>query len=114
MRTYGRDPDTGKWAVVETDANGDDTNVWITTLAQALKLIPGESPFFADYGIPAEDSIISQIYPDFYVARMQVQFAQYFSSLAISRGISADGITPLYKIDAVAKNGAILSRTAAI
>jgi hypothetical protein len=113
LRTYGRDAN-GKWVVVQTDANGFDDNVWLTTLAQALKLTPGESPFFADVGIPAQQSIVTQVYPDFYVSLIQSRFAQYFASLNISRQISQDGITPEYRIDAVTNKGATISGTVAI
>lgn len=113
MRTYGRD-ENGKWVVIQTDATGDNSEVYISTLAQCLKLTPGESPFFADYGIPAQESVVTQVYPDFYVAKIQAQFAQFFASLAISRQPSPDGITPEYRVDIVTKNGNVLSRSVAV
>jgi len=113
MRTYGKDQN-GNWVVVQTDASGNDAAVYVTTLAQCLKLTPGESPFFADYGIPAQDSVVKQIYPDFFVAKTQSQFAQFFASLSISRQPSPDGINPLYRVDIVAKNGDAINRTIAV
>lgn len=100
--------------MVQTDANGFDDDVWLTTLAQALKLTPGESPFFADVGIPAQQSVVTQVYPDYYVSLLQARFAQHFASLTITRQLSADGVTPEYRIDAVTNKGATLSGTVAI
>jgi hypothetical protein len=95
MRTYGRTRDvlTGakKWWIVTTDANGFNDSVYLTTLAQVCKLNLGESPFFANYGIPAEPSVVMQIYPDFYMIRTQQQFAPYFISLIISIAPIAQG-----------------------
>jgi hypothetical protein len=112
MRTYGRR--NGAWVVVETDANGFDDNVMITTLAQCLALSPGEDPFHADVGIPAQQSVVTQIYPDYYVALMQKKFSQYFAILTILRKTSADGITPEYQINAVSHQGAVISNLAVI
>lgn len=111
MRTYGRN-DLGEWVVVETDAQGHDDYVWITTLAQCLKLIPGESPFFANYGIPSQDSIITQVYPDYYVALMQAAFAPYFSSLTIARvpnSANANPPTPTYNVNIVTNQGVVIN-----
>jgi hypothetical protein len=69
------------WWVVTTDNDGFNDSVWLTTLAQVCKLNLGESPFFADYGIPAHPSVLSQVYPDYYMARIQQQFASHFASL---------------------------------
>ena len=71
MRTYGRTQDvlTGKktWVTVKTDPQGFNDMVMLTTLAQCLKLNLGESPFWADWGIPAYTSIVTQIHPDLYM-----------------------------------------------
>lgn len=106
MRTWGRVTDANgnkKWMVVETDANGDSSYVWLTTLIQTLKLGLGESPFYAQYGIPAQQSIVQQVYPDYYVNMTQQQFAGYFASLAISKVDGAEN--PTYSIDVVFRNG---------
>lgn len=88
MRTYGRTQDvlTGKkkWWVVITDAGGFNDSVMLTALAQVIKLNLGESPFFGDWGIPAHPSVVMQIYPDYYMARIQQQFAGYFASLILT------------------------------
>jgi hypothetical protein len=119
MRTYGRIvpdplfPDDKQWVIVETDANGFDDMVWLTTVVQTIKLNLGESPFYANFGIPAHASVISQIAPDSYLSRIQQQFAQYFLSLIISRQedrLDERGIpSPCYLVTAITKYGAFLS-----
>ncbi len=88
VRTYGRTQDvlTGKkrWWVVTTDINGYNDAVWLTDLAQVCKLNLGESPFFANFGIPAHPSVMTQVFPDFYMLRIQQQFAVHFASLIIT------------------------------
>lgn len=109
MRTYGRIYATDgsyKWVVIETDVNGNNDAVWTTTLIQALKLALGEAPFFANYGIPAQQSVLQQIFPDFYVAQTQAQFAQYFASLIVAK---VNDPTPTYTVNALANNGATIS-----
>lgn len=113
MRTYGRNS-ANVWVEVDTDANGHDDPVWITTLAQCLKLTPGESPFFSDYGIPAQQSVVTQMFPDYYIAKLQAKFAQYFASLAIARVPSPDGVTPTYNVNVITNAGVPISSTIAI
>ena len=88
MRAHGRTQDvlTGKktWWVVTTDVNGFNDSVCLTWLAQVCKLNLGESPFFADWGIPAHPSVVTQIFPDFYMTRIQQQFAPYFASCIVT------------------------------
>jgi len=112
MRTYGRVYSNGvpNWAEVQTDANGFDDYVWLTTLAQTLKLFLGESPFYANYGLPAKQSVVQQVFPDFYVSRTQQQFSQYFSSLIVA---SQPSSKPTYKINVTLHNGVPLSTTVA-
>ena len=120
MRTYGRIvpnilfPDVKKWVVVETDNTGSDDAVWLTTLIQTLKLNQGESPFFANYGIPAHNSVIQQLHPDFASFRTQAQYSKYFASLIISARPSVDAQgnplanpnTPIYTVNVVTHSGA--------
>ena len=125
MRTYGRTRDvlTGNktWWVITTDNNGFNDSVYLTTLAQVCKLNLGESPFFANYGIPAHPSVVMQIYPDFYMVRTQQQFAGYFASLImtpapISQGAadSDDGRpVPAYNISVLTNYGSIIGVTTA-
>lgn len=114
MRTYGRirNPDgTRQWVVVETDANGFDDMVWVTTLCQTLLLNLGESPFFADYGLPAKNAVVQQIAPDFFMARTQRQFSQYFASLVVSRSASSP---PTYLVNITTHQGVKLNASVQI
>jgi len=98
MRTYGRITNNDgslSWVEVQTAANGDNSQIYLTTLIQCLKLVLGESPFYANYGIPAIQSVLTQIFPDFYVTQTQSQFAPYFASLLVYKQASA---TPTYNI----------------
>lgn len=115
MRTWGRVTDANgkkQWAAVETDENGDSSYVWLTTLIQTLKLGLGESPFYAQYGIPSQQSIVQQIHPDYYVNMTQQQFAGYFSSLAITKVDGAEN--PTYNIDVVFRNGVSYQKQVAV
>jgi hypothetical protein len=111
LRTYGRLGQVGgiggTWTVVETDANGFSDNVYLTTLVQTLKLNLGESPFFANFGIPEQQSVITQVFPDFYAAQTQQQFSAYFASLAIVRVAGSN--PPVYTVTVVTHSGAIIS-----
>lgn len=107
MRTYGRTwdnsvPPRPTWQVVETDAQGFNDLVWAVTLCQCLLLNLGESPFYANYGIPAKPSVVQQVFPDFNVALTQQQFAPHFASLIVSK----QGLpTPTYKINITTNAG---------
>ncbi len=110
MRTYGRltNPDGSKtWVEVSTDANGFNDMVYLTALAQVLKLNLGESPFFANYGIPAHQTVVTQVFPDYYAMQAQTQFAPYFASLSIVRVNGS--YPPVYNVTAVTHSGSILS-----
>lgn len=119
MRTFGRIvpnplfPDVKKWVEVDTDANGFNDMVFLTTLIQVIKLNLGESPFFANYGIPAHQSVVTQIAPDLYMSRIQQQFAANFLSLIISKqpnAVDADGVpAPSYLVTVITRYGATLS-----
>ncbi len=106
MRTYGRiinDSGNLEWVKVETDAQGFDDMVYLTTLIQCLKLSIGESPFYSNYGIPAQRSIVQQIFPDFYVAQTQNQFSQFFASLILAKVPTEQ--TPTYNVNVVTHQG---------
>lgn len=113
MRTYGRIPNpdgTKSWVTVVSDpVTGDFTTGWITTLAQTLLLNLNESPFYANRGIPAKNSIEQQIWPDYYVIRTQQLFAQYFANLVVARIPGADH--PTYKINVTTRQGTKLVLT---
>lgn len=105
MRTYGRQYKSDgsyQWVEVTTDANGFDDYVWLTTLIQCLQLIRGESPFYANYGIPAQQSVVSQVFPDFYVALTQQQFSGYFAALTVAK---LNSPTPTYAISVTTQQG---------
>lgn len=108
MRIYGRYTDTmgnRKWTVVETSPDGSNDYVYLINLIQVLLLNLGESPFYANYGIPAKPSVVQQIFPDFYVTRTQQQFAGVFASLIITKTQSR---TPTYNIALTTHQGAKL------
>ena len=102
MRVWGRDVNTGAWVEVQTDAAGFNDYVYLTALIQCLKLSVNESPFWADWGIPAQQSVVQQIFPDFYVALMQQRYQQYFAALTITKTSSP---TPTYNIAIVTNQG---------
>jgi hypothetical protein len=113
MRTYGRvgqvDGYGGQWVVVTTDAAGFNDSVYLLALIQGLKLGLGESPVYANVGIPAVQSVITQIFPDWYLMQMQTLYAPYFASLVITRQPLSP--TPVYNIQVVTHSGATISET---
>lgn len=115
MRTYGKiinSDGTRTWVEVQQDSDGNFEYGFVTTLIQCLKLSLGESPFYANYGIPAQRSVITQIYPDFYVTQTQQQFSPYFASLAVSK--QPNTVDPTYNIDVVFTNGTKVQQTVAV
>jgi hypothetical protein len=118
LRTYGRVvvnplyPDVTRWVKVTTDEDGYDDMVWLTTLIQVIRLNLGESPFFANYGIPAHPSVVTQLAPDYYMNFTQQQFSNHFLSLIISRQEDApdeSGIpSPYYLVNVITNYGAVL------
>lgn len=113
MRVYGRIPvdltvpdGPKKWVVVETDANGFNDAVYLTALCQCLKLNLGESPFWANYGIPAKQSVQQQIMPDFAAIFIQQFFSQFFATCTIAK--VPDAIDPTYDIFVTTHNGAVI------
>jgi hypothetical protein len=116
LRVYGRTRDTltgaKTWHTVVTDQRGFDDMVFLTNLVQVLKLNLGESPFFADWGIPAHESVVTQIYPDYYVALTQQRFASHFMSLLLEKRPDTRDETgrpsPTYHFEAVTNYGATL------
>lgn len=115
MRVYGRVYDNQNnytWQEVETDANGFNDEVYFTAFAQVLQLQPGESPFFATYGIPANQSVNNQTFPDSNVYFLQSKYAPNFVSLVVTptpQGDTYGTVTPVYNIRAVTHQGAILT-----
>jgi hypothetical protein len=105
------------WVCVVPDPQTGSTDLlYFAALAQCLRLNLGESPFYASSGLPARQSVATQIPPDIYVARIQTQYSQYFASLVLSK-VSTTPLTstkpyrpvPTYRIFAVAHSGTVLN-----
>lgn len=105
MRTYGKN-ESGQW--VEID---NTSYIWLATLAQTLRLNQGESPFFANYGIPAIGAVLAQVAPNAAINRTQQQYAPYFSSLSVYK--DATQTDPTYRINAVFQDGTTLQTSVA-
>ena len=112
MRTYGRaynkSDNTYTWVEVNTDANGFNDAVYVTTLIQCLKLNLGESPFNANYGIPAQQSVVTQLFPDMYVMQTQQQFAPHFASIVIAK--VQNMLAPYYNVNILTHLGSTITR----
>ena len=107
MRTYARQRNadgTKTWVVIQTAPSGDNSMIYIVTLCQVLLLFLNESPFYANYGISARQSVQQQIAPDFDITRTQQQFAPYFASLIITKQSSNP---PTYGIKVITLQGAV-------
>src|SRR5688572_9308274 len=115
MRIWGRvynplDATDWTWVEVDTDANGSNDMVMITALVQVLKLSLGESPFYGDFGIPGVQSVLTQVFPDYYVAFTQQRYSPNFASLIITRRpieqrTTQDVPTPIYDVEVVTHSG---------
>lgn len=90
------------WVEVQTTPEGFDDLVWVTSLIQVLKLNLNESPFYAQFGIPAHQSVVQQVFPDFYVALTQQKYAPHFASLIISK---QNNPSPTYRVDITTHQG---------
>lgn len=101
-----------QWVQVDTDSNGYNDLVWLTTLIQTLKLNLNESPFYATYGIPAQQSVVQQVFPDYYVALTQQAFSQYFASLLISK--QSGTTTPTYLVNVTTHQGVKINANVAV
>jgi hypothetical protein len=99
----------GRWVEISTDAAGNNDLVWLTTLCQAILLNLNESPVYADVGLPARQSVLSGIAPDYNMSLLQKRFAPYFLSLVITRQPQASGQNPHYLVNLVTHKGVKLS-----
>lgn len=99
------------WVQVSTDAQGFDDYVWAVTLIQTLLLNRGESPFYADRGIPAQQSVVQQVPPDFFVALTQQQFAGFFAALTLAK---LGGPDPAYRINLTTQQGVAVNEVVPI
>lgn len=99
------------WMVVETGANGNNDLVYFTALIQCLLLNLNEAPFYATSGIPAQQSVIQQVFPDYYVALTQQNYSQYFASLQV---VKVTDPYPSYQITAITTSGVTLNANIAV
>jgi len=111
MRVWGRINQVnglgGTWVAVETSPGGDNSQLCLTWLVQVLRLNLNEDPFYANWGIPAAQSVISQVQPDYYVNLTQKRFAQYFLALIVSKRPNVPNAPkPTYAINATTFQGA--------
>lgn len=60
---------------------------------------------FGSYGIPAQQSVVTQVFPDYYVTLTQQAFAPYFLALILTKLPTE---IPSYVINATANPGAIM------
>lgn len=112
MRAYGRIVDANgnkQWVVYQTDANGFNDSVFLCALEQWILLNLGESPFYANAGIPAIQSVVTQVFPDFYVMQAQAYFAKFFPSITINRVAGSN--PPIYNGTVLTHAGANLQLT---
>lgn len=110
MRVWGRvtnENGVKSWVEVSTDANGNNDAVYITALAQVIKLNLGESPFYANFGILQQPTIITQIYPDYYVNKIQGQYSPFFAALSITR--KPNSFPPSYRANILTHSGTIIN-----
>lgn len=107
MRVYGRPAGQLNWVTVSTRPNGNNDAVYITALCQVLLLNLEESPFYANYGIPAVQSIITQIFPNYYAMQVQSQYSQYFAQLVITA--MAGTTSPVYTVKITTHSGAVIA-----
>lgn len=100
------------WAEVETNSNGNNDLVYLTTLCQVLLLNLGESPFYATYGIPAQQAVMQGVFPDYYVQLTQKAFAPYFAYLTIVRTTTTNPLT--YQVNVTTHSGVQLNASVPI
>jgi hypothetical protein len=98
---------------VDTDENGYNDAVYVTALCQVLQLQTGESPIYADYGIPSQQSITTQVFPDMAVYLTQQRYANYFAFLKIAKVNELNQYnvpTPVYNVTVIAQSGSVINR----
>lgn len=111
MRVWGRIPNPDAppqflWVAVTTDANGYNDACFVTALIQCLLLNWQESPFWANYGIPAQQSVAQQVPPDLFITRIQQFFAPNFASLIVAKTAA---FPPTYQINIITHQGSVIA-----
>jgi len=121
MRVWGRTPAGNAagyvWTEVTTDSSGYNDAVYVTALCQVLQLQTNESPMFANYGIPAQNSIATQTFPDMAVYTTQQQYAPYFALLKITKVNQLNQYnvpTPVYDVNVITQSGSIINASVPI
>ena len=115
MRLWGRQYNQDgsyKWMQVNTDAAGYNDACYVTALCQVLQLQTGESPIYANYGIPAQASIATQVFPDMAVYLTQQQYSQFFAFLKIQKANQVNQYnvpTPVYDVTVITQTGSIIN-----
>ena len=112
MRVWGRSYNsdgTYQWVQVSTAANGDNSMVYFTWLCQVIQGNLGEDPIFSNWGIPAQQAVVTETPPDYWLQKIQQRFAPYFASLMVARIPGTEN--PTYKVIATCPNGAVLDAT---
>lgn len=100
MRSYGKNKNR-EWVRID-----DPNYIYLATLAQTLRLSLNESPIYGTYGIPAQQSVLTQIAPDAAISKTQSQYASYFANLVIAKDQVATN--PTYYITATFLNGTVV------
>lgn len=98
-----------KWVTISTDANGSNDLLYATALCQCLLLNLNESPFWSSAGIPQTQSVIQQVYPDYYVGVTQQLYSPFFAALQVSRNPGKPPAPPTYNITALLHSGTVFN-----
>lgn len=115
MRVWGRqynEDGSYQWIEVTTDAAGYNDACYVTALCQVLQLQTGESPLYANYGIPAQTSVATQVFPDMAVYLTQQQYSQFFAFLKIQKANQLNQYnvpTPVYDVTVITQTGSIIN-----
>lgn len=91
------------WQPVDNDQGN------IAWLQNSLLLQLGESPFWADWGIPVQQTLVSRVWPDYYLNMTQQRFRDVFPTLQITRRDGGNGADPVYDISIILNDGTFYS-----
>lgn len=91
------------WQPVDNDQGN------IAWLQNALLLQLGESPFWTDWGLPVSKTLVSQIWPDYYLNMTQQRFRDVFPTLQVTRQRVDGQSDPVYSIRAILSDGTAYS-----
>lgn len=94
---------TRRWQAVD----GDQAN--IAWLQNALLLQLGEAPFNAEWGLPIRDTLVTQVWPDYYVNLTKQRFRDTFPMLQITRERNGKQADLGYSVRALLNDGTLYS-----